>query len=194
MKMKFLRSLFAIWMRKWRPPDVSAENVWTVHNQILVSRVYRPEILKLAHETPMSKSNSTKHGINNTDESQSTVSDFKISLSKVCEAAQSNFKLAQSKLKLHYDANAQDRHFEPGDKVLALLPIPGRPLQSRYYGPYTVDKRLSDLTYTVNTFWRRKQKQAKQLCHINMLKSTLIGIVLSSVNLVNEQIKWTMKT
>ena len=33
-----------------------------------------------------------------------------------------------------------DRNFEPGDKVLALLPIPGRPLQARYYGPYTVTK------------------------------------------------------
>ena len=45
-----------ILMRKWRPPDVSAEDEWTVnHNhQIVVPRVYRPEILNLAHETPMS--------------------------------------------------------------------------------------------------------------------------------------------
>ena len=34
-----------ILMRKWRPPDVSAEDEWTV-----VPRVYRPEILNLAHE------------------------------------------------------------------------------------------------------------------------------------------------
>ena len=27
-------------------------------------------------------------------------------------------------MKLRYDENAQDRNFEPGDKVLALLPIP----------------------------------------------------------------------
>ena len=67
------------------------------------------------------------------------------------------------------------RNFEPGDKVLALLSIPGKPLQARYYGPYTVDKKLSDVNYIVNTPGRRKQKQ---LCHINMLKSTLIGIVL----------------
>ena len=67
------------------------------------------------------------------------------------------------------------RKFEPGDKVLALLPIPGKPLQARYYGPYTVDKKLSDFNYTVNTPGRRKQKQ---LFHIKMLKSTLIGIVL----------------
>ena len=43
-----------ILMRKWRPPDVSAEDEWTVKHQIVVPRVYRPEILNLAHETPMS--------------------------------------------------------------------------------------------------------------------------------------------
>ena len=43
-----------ILMRKWHPPDVSAEDEWTVNHQIVVPRVYRPEILNLAHETPMS--------------------------------------------------------------------------------------------------------------------------------------------
>ena len=43
-----------ILMRKWRPPDVSAEAERTVNHQIVVPRVYRPEILNLAHDTPMS--------------------------------------------------------------------------------------------------------------------------------------------
>ena len=43
-----------ILIRKWRPPDVSADDEWTVNHQIVVSRDYRPEILNLAHETPMS--------------------------------------------------------------------------------------------------------------------------------------------
>ena len=43
-----------ILMRKWRPPDVLAEDEWTVNHQIVVPRVYRPEILNLAHDTPMS--------------------------------------------------------------------------------------------------------------------------------------------
>ena len=70
------------------------------------------------------------------------MSEFRNRLSKACEAAQSNLKSAQSQLKIHYDENAQDKNFEPGDKVLALLPIPGKPLQARYYGPYTVDKKI----------------------------------------------------
>ena len=41
-----------ILMRKWRHPDVSADDEWTVNHQIVVPRAYRPEILNLAHETP----------------------------------------------------------------------------------------------------------------------------------------------
>ena len=112
------------------------------------------------------------------------VSDFKNRLSKACEAARSNLKSAQSKMKSHYDEKELDRNFEPGDQVLALLPIPGKPLQARYYGPYTVHKKLSDVNYIVNTPGRRKQKQ---LCHINMLKKYIDRdtSVISSVNLVN---------
>ena len=84
------------------------------------------------------------------------VSDFKNRLSKACEAARFNLKSAQSKMKMHYDENVLDRNFEPGNKVLALLPIPGRPLQARYYGPYTVNKKLSDVNYIVNTPGRCK--------------------------------------
>ena len=47
------------------------------------------------------------------------------------------------------------------------MPIPGRPLQARYFGPYTVEKKASDLNYIITTPDRHKQKQ---LCHINMLK------------------------
>ena len=47
---------------------MSAEDEWTVNHQIVVPRVYRPEILKLAHETPMSDHlgvNKTYHKILN---------------------------------------------------------------------------------------------------------------------------------
>ena len=52
-------------------------------------------------------------------------------------------------------------------KVLVLLPVPQSPLQAKFFGPYTIEKNLSDLNYIVHTPGRRKQKQ---LCHINMLK------------------------
>ena len=95
------------------------------------------------------------------------VTDFKDRLSKACESAWTNLKSAQRKMKRWYDENAKETKFMPGDRVLALLPIPGKPLQARYYGLYTVDKKISDVNYIVNTPGRRKQKQ---LCHVNMLK------------------------
>ena len=89
-------------------------------------------------------------------------------------------------MKMLYDKNAHNRNFEPVDKVLALLLIPVKlkPLHARYYDPYTVEKKLSDVNYIVNTPGRHKQNQ---LCHINMLKKYIDrdSPVISSVNLVN---------
>ena len=79
------------------------------------------------------------------------VSDFRNRLSRACEVARSNLKTSQGKMKARYDNHVIDRKFKPGDKVLALLPIPGRPLQARYFGPYTIDKKTSDLNYIINT-------------------------------------------
>lgn len=40
-------------MAKWRPPDISAHDEWAVKYQIVIPKVYRYEILSLAHETPL---------------------------------------------------------------------------------------------------------------------------------------------
>ena len=69
------------------------------------------------------------------------VSDFRNRLSRACEVARFNLKKSQGKMKARYDNHVIDRKFKPGDKVLALLPIPGRLLQARYFGPYTIDKK-----------------------------------------------------
>ena len=41
-------------MRKWRSPEVPAGDEWAVNHQIVIPKIYRLEILSLAHETPMS--------------------------------------------------------------------------------------------------------------------------------------------
>ena len=93
------------------------------------------------------------------------VSDFRSKLLTAREAAKSNLKTTQDKMKQNYDKNTKEKSFKSGDKVLALLSVPGRPLQARYFGPYTVEKKASDLNYIITTPDRRKQKQ---LCHINV--------------------------
>ena len=54
-------------------------------------------------------------------------------------------------MKNRYNENSVSRTFKPGDKVLALLPVPGKPLQARYFGPYIVDKKMTDLNYVLQT-------------------------------------------
>ena len=44
-------------------------------------------------------------------------------------------------MKKKYDGDAVERSFKPGQKVLALLPVPSNPLNSRYFGPYVIQKK-----------------------------------------------------
>ena len=70
-------------------------------------------------------------------------------------------------MKTKFDKKLVSRSFKPGDKVLVLLPVPGHPLQARYFGPYIVSEKKSEQNYVIKTPDRRK---SQQLCHINMLK------------------------
>ena len=75
------------------------------------------------------------------------VSDFCTRLTKACELARDNLKKTQKSTKTRYDNKIISRKFEPGDKVLVLLPIPGKPLQARYFGPYVVKERVKIITW-----------------------------------------------
>ena len=54
-------------------------------------------------------------------------------------------------MKARYDQKTVDRNFKEGDQVLALLSIPGRPLQARYFRPYTIARKMRDVNFVVNT-------------------------------------------
>ncbi|CAB4005229.1 Retrovirus-related Pol poly from transposon, partial [Paramuricea clavata] len=58
------------------------------------------------------------------------VTDFRTKLTKACDLARKNLKTAQNRMKHSYDKNTVTRNFQNGDKVLALLPVPGNPLQA----------------------------------------------------------------
>ena len=73
----------------------------------------------------------------------------------------------RTKAKVWYDRRARLRTFEPGDKVLVLLPIPGNPLQTKFHGPYEVEQQVGPVDYVISTPNRRKKKR---VCHINLLK------------------------
>lgn len=74
---------------------------------------------------------------------------------------------AQTVMKTRYDRSAVSRQFSVGDKVLALLPIPGSALSARFTGQYEVQKCISPTDYVIATPERRRKTR---VCHINMLK------------------------
>ena len=93
-------------------------------------------------------------------------------------------KLRKEKNSLRYDSSLNLLYVSDFKNRLAKsCEAPGKPFKARYYGPYTVAKKLTDVNYTVNTPGRRKQKQ---LCHINMLKKYIDrdSTIISSVNRV----------
>lgn len=94
------------------------------------------------------------------------VSDLHDKLSTAIQLAP-NLKSAQRKMKVWYDKKTRKRTFKRGDKVLALLPIPGHPLRARYCGPYMVAKKLSEVDYVIHVPDCRKQRRVR---HLNMLK------------------------
>ena len=83
------------------------------------------------------------------------------------EAALENAKESRIKSKRWYDSRALSRSFEPGDKVLVLLPIPGNPLQAKYQGPYTILSKVGEVDYWVELPDKRK---SSRLLHVNLLK------------------------
>jgi len=94
------------------------------------------------------------------------VSDFHTKLFRACELARANLSSSQS-MKRKHDVDAVECNFQPGQKVLALFPVLGNLLNSRFFGPYVIQKKLTVLNYKEVTPDRRKQTQ---LCHVNTLK------------------------
>ena len=76
----------------------------------------------------------------------------------------------RKKAKAWYDRNARSRSFEVGQKVLVLLPVHGKGLQAKYYGPYEVMEKIGNVDYLVATHDRRK---TRRICHVNLLKPYL---------------------
>lgn len=73
----------------------------------------------------------------------------------------------RTKAKVWYDRKARMQVFQPGDKVLMLLPIPGSPLELKLHGPYVIAEKLGPVDYVISTPERRK---TRRICHVNLLR------------------------
>ena len=95
------------------------------------------------------------------------VSDLRHRLTSACELAQKNMKVTQSRMKKWYNKKAWRQTFKVGEKVLALLPLPNHPLQTKFCGLYVVTKGVGDVSYVIHT---PDSCKTQRLCHINMLE------------------------
>lgn len=95
------------------------------------------------------------------------VSQFRERLHCANSLAKESLSASQAVMKRNYDRVAVQRQFKIGDKVLALLPIPGSALSAKFSGPYDVHDCLSDTDYVIGTPDRRRKTR---VCHVNMLK------------------------
>lgn len=95
------------------------------------------------------------------------VSQFQERLRQACSLAKEALVSAQVKMKRQFDRKAVDRSFKAGDKVLILSPTSGSALSVRFFGPYDVERKLSETNYVIHT---PDQRRKSCICHVNRLK------------------------
>ena len=165
-----------ILMRKWRPPDASVDDDWLVKYQIVIPKPYRMDILRTAHETPLAGHlgiNKTYHKILNHFYWPGIRKDV-VEFCRSCHTCQVVGKPNQAISKAPLQPIPAIG--EPISRILTdcggPLPKtkPRKSLVARDFGPYIIDKKLSDLNYDVKTPDRRK---SQELCHVNMFEPYL---------------------
>jgi len=69
------------------------------------------------------------------------VVDLQDRLEQTCDLSRQELAKAQSKQKKCYDVKSKDRVFQPGDKVLILLPTDENKLLMHWKGPFEILER-----------------------------------------------------
>lgn len=82
---------------------------------------------------------------------------------------------AQDKDRQRYDSKHRVVTYQPGDLVWVFIPIRkiglSEKLLKRYFGPYQVLRRLSDVTYEVSNFDPdSKRRKSKEVVHVLRMK------------------------
>lgn len=95
----------------------------------------------------------------NDDEVRTTyeyVVDLRNRLEETLKLAQEELKKNKSRYKFYADRKRKNRSFEPGMKVLVLLPTDHNKLLMQYKGPYTVKDKINRFDYKVDVKGKEK--------------------------------------
>src|SRR6218665_1502631 len=63
--------------------------------------------------------------------------------------------------------------YKEGELVLVLLPLMGKPLQAKFFGPYVIERRIDEVDYLVRPPDRRK---ARRVVHVNLLRKYIARV------------------
>jgi hypothetical protein len=88
-------------------------------------------------------------------------------LAEMSEIVQENLSRAQQTQKQWYDRTARTRKFNPGDRVLVLLPTSTHKLRAQWQGPFTATEKRGEVNYVVDMGDRRRWLRT---FHVNMLR------------------------
>lgn len=88
-------------------------------------------------------------------------------LQRMSQLAEAHMSEAQQHQKAWYDQSARQRGFEPGQKVLVMLPTSDSKLLAKWQGPFEVQKKLGPTTYQVSNPGRQ---HSSRVLHVNLLK------------------------
>lgn len=88
-------------------------------------------------------------------------------IEKVTPIVQEHLRQAQTRQATNYNKTAKPRSFNPGDRVMVLVPTPESKLFTHWQGPYEVIEAVGPVNYKISQPNKRKPEQ---LYHINLLK------------------------
>ncbi|XP_073681655.1 uncharacterized protein [Garra rufa] len=88
-------------------------------------------------------------------------------IDRVMPLVREHLAKAQQAQQRHYGRTAQPREFQPGDRVMVLVPTAACKFLATWQGPYTVIERLGPVNYRLRQPGRRRPDQ---IYHVNLLK------------------------
>ncbi len=88
-------------------------------------------------------------------------------IDRVMPLVREHLSKAQQAQQRHYNRAAQPRQFQPGDRVMVLVPTAACKFLATWQGLYTVLEKIGPVTYRIRQPGRRR---TEQLYHVNMLK------------------------
>ena len=111
------------------------------------------------------------------------VLDLRERIEETCQIAQEALQKSSERNKRYYNRKTRMRSFNPGDKVLLLLPTDHNKLLLQWKGPFPVLEKIGKVDYRIDLFGKSK------VFHANLLKKYILRPEITSSIVISSEIK-----